>query len=87
MKRIMMLGLLTLSTAALAQQDDDKAPIEYREVTELSEDDFTGLNVDGELVKPRGAVFFDVKREGFHPMITLRTDFNAEMSDSVNDVR
>ena len=49
--------------------------------------DFEGVEVAGELVKPQGALLLDRKRASFNPLIKLRTDFNQEMSESVNEVK
>ena len=69
---------------AFAQEDDalraDKRVIVYAQETEI---DFQGLDVEGELVRPTvGNV--SVRRVGeFNPMIRIRTDFNAEIIDSL----
>lgn len=98
MKRILTVSLLFLSTAAFAQQDETREAdsqieatqessrvIKYRQVTEVEFGD--GLDIDGELVGPNGDIYIERKRGVFNPMIQLRTDFNAEMAESVNDVR
>ncbi|MEL6343468.1 MAG: hypothetical protein AAFV53_10065 [Myxococcota bacterium] len=91
MKRIIVFALLTFSAAALAQQEDvideDTRPKTYRQVTELDEDDFKALEMDGELVRPGIIRTQERSPTTFHPMITLRTDFNAEMASSIDDIR
>jgi hypothetical protein len=69
-----------LSPTALAQDDE----VTYKERTEI---DFEGVEVAGELVKPQGALLLERKRASFNPLIKLRTDFNPEMSQSVNNVK
>ncbi len=85
------LSLLLLSAllggAAFAQ--DEEAAGEDRKVTYKSttEIDFEGLDVAGELVKPQGALLMERKRAAFNPLIRLRTDFNEEMSQSVDQIK
>jgi len=72
-----------LSSTALAQDDDDRKVV-YKQKTEI---DFEGLEVAGELVKPQGALLLDRKRANFNPLIRLRTDFNEEMAQSVDEIK
>ena len=82
MRILLVLSLLSLSSTALAQDDDRN--VRYKDRTEI---DFEGVDVSGELVKPQGALLLDRKRASFNPLIKLRTDFNPEMSQSVNNVK
>ncbi|MFM2161959.1 MAG: hypothetical protein RLZZ383_1471 [Pseudomonadota bacterium] len=59
-------------------------PIKYAERTEI---DFDDLDLKGELKKPDGLVFMDVKRGQFNPLIRLREDFNLEMKQSIDEVK
>jgi hypothetical protein len=77
-----VLALGMLSSTALAQEDDRK--VVYKQKTEI---DFEGLEVAGELVKPQGALLLDRKRANFNPLIRLRTDFNEEMAQSVDEIK
>lgn len=79
-------SLALLSGAALAQEEttEDGRRVIYKERTEV---DFEGVEVAGELVKPQGALLLDRKRASFNPLIKLRTDFNEEMSQSVDEVK
>ena len=70
--------------ASLAFAQDEGRDIKYRERTEI---DFEGVDVTGELVKPQGALLLDRKRASFNPLIKLRSDFNPEISTSVNEVK
>jgi hypothetical protein len=82
--------LLVTSSVAWAQDDesDDAASsgrkIVYKAKTEI---DFEGVEVAGELVKPQGALLLDRKRGAFNPLIKLRSDFNQEMDQSVNEIK
>lgn len=80
-----ILGVALLSGAAWAQDEEggDRS-VQYKSRTEI---DFEGVEVAGELVKPQGALLLDRKRASFNPLIKLRTDFNQEMSESVNEVK
>lgn len=77
--------LLSFSGAAFAQEEGEEGPrVIYKERTEV---DFEGVDVAGELVKPQGALLLDRKRAAFNPLIKLRTEFNTEMSQSVDEVK
>ena len=78
---VLTLGMI--SSTALAQDDDDRKVV-YKQKTEI---DFEGLEVAGELVKPQGALLLDRKRANFNPLIRLRTDFNEEMAQSVDEIK
>jgi hypothetical protein len=71
-----------LSSGAQAQDEDRK--VIYKERTEI---DFEGLDVAGELVKPQGALLLDRKKASFNPLIKLRSDFNDEMAQSVDEIK
>ena len=45
------------------------------------------LDVNGELVKPSGAMVLDRKKASFNPLIKLRSDFNPEMEQSIDEVK
>jgi hypothetical protein len=75
--------ILLLMTSLLYAQDNDRN-IVYKKKTEI---DFEGVDIEGQLVKPQGALLLDRKRASFNPLIKLRTDFNPEMSSSVNEIK
>jgi RNase P/RNase MRP subunit p29 len=75
--------ILLLMTSLLYAQDNDRN-IVYKKKTEI---DFEGVDIEGQLVKPQGALLLDRKRASFNPLIKLRTDFNPEMSLSVHEVK
>jgi len=85
-----LVSLLALSPAAFAQDDeggggdDADRKVKYKEKTEI---DFEGLDVSGELVKPQGSLLSERKRASFNPLIRLRTDFNQEMAESVDEIK
>jgi hypothetical protein len=87
---LLVAGIFALSAgAAWAQEDETDAAaagrkILYKAKTEI---DFEGVEVAGELVKPQGALLLDRKRGAFNPLIKLRSDFNQEMDQSVNEIK
>ena len=86
MKYILTLGLTLLSTSVFAQEevDEEGRRVVYKKETEI---DFEGLEVEGELVKPQGALLLERKKASFNPLIKLRSNFDIEMSQSVNDIK
>lgn len=84
--RSMILGVVALAAGApaLAQDEEGDRKVTYKTKTEI---DFEGLDVSGELVKPSSALVLDRKKAQFNPLIKLRTDFNAEMEQSVDEVK
>lgn len=82
-----LLLMLALGSTAFAQQDDtteDGTRIRYKAVTEI---EIEGLEIEGQLVGPSHGYVVVRKRASFNPLITLRTDFNAEMSSSVAEIK
>ena len=79
--------VLFFVVSASAYADEPKEPeprVIYKQKTEI---DFEGGEVDGELVKPQGALLLDRKRAQFNSMIKLRTDFDDLMDDSVQEIK
>ena len=69
---------------ALAFGQEDNRIIRYQKQTEI---DFDGLEIEGELIKPTGALIVERSGAKFNPLIELRTDWNNEMSQSVNSIK
>jgi hypothetical protein len=89
LRAILPLCLLAFAAAspvaAFAQDEDGEGrQVRYKEKTEI---DFEGVDVSGELVKPSGSLLVDRKKAQFNPLIQLRTDFNPEMKESINEVK
>ena len=57
---------------------DDEPEIIYKKQTEI---DFEGIELEGQLVKPQGALLLERKLASFNPLITLRKDFDKEIDD------
>ena len=68
-------------TIALAQEEPK---VIYKKKTEI---DFEALEIEGELVKPEGALVLERKRAVFNPLIKLRQDFAPEMKESIKDIQ
>lgn len=71
----MLIGL------ALGQE---KPQVKYQRETEI---DFDAIDITGEMVKPQGSLIAERSSARFNPLIELRTDWNVEMSQSVNHVK
>ena len=86
---ILALALLAIPRSAHADDLDDTVEetsgrkIVYNSRTEI---DFEEVEVDGQLVKPEGTLLIDRKRATFNPLIKLRRNWDAEISDSLKEV-
>ena len=84
----LLLAALALSAGPAFAQDevdpDSGRKVIYKQKTEI---DFEGVEVEGELVKPQGALLLDRQRASFNPLIKLRLDFNEEMQQSVDEIK
>ena len=80
----MLMFILTTLSIAFAQSPETTQPIEYAQETII---DFTGIDIEGEIVKPEMSFItsFEPAREG--SLITLRTSFNMEMSQSIDNIK
>jgi hypothetical protein len=78
---------LMFSTAAMAEDPvspDEDRKVVYKQRTEI---DFEGVEVEGALVRPQGALILDRKIGSFNPLIRLRMDFEPELNNSVNLIK
>lgn len=85
--RSLVLASLMVATSSVAYAQDEEEGdrrVTYKQTTEI---DFEGLDVNGELVKPSSALVLDRKKASFNPLIKLRSDFNPEMEQSVDEVK
>lgn len=73
--------LLLLTSLAFGEEDRE---VRYQKETEV---DFDGIEISGELIKPQGALIVERSNVKFNPLISLRTDFDPEMADSVNLIK
>jgi len=83
-----LLFAILLSGPAYADDDREESSepreVVYKQRTEI---DFEGLEIQGELVKPQGALLLERQRASFNPLIKLRTDFDDEMEQSVDQIK
>ena len=79
----MLFFLLCCINFSFAEESDNRAII-YKKQTEI---DFEGIDIEGQLVKPQGALINERSRAAFNPLIQLRTDWNQEISDSVKAIK
>ena len=77
----MMLFILALTTSGYAQETKEKVAYQARTVI-----DFEGVELEGELIKPEGSLVIDRQRARFNSMIRLRSNFNSEISRSIQDI-
>jgi hypothetical protein len=85
---IFVIAFLSIPRTAYADDPeevdaDTGRQIKYSTRTEI---DFEEVEVDGQLVKPEGALLLDRKRATFNPLIKLRKNWDAEISASVEEV-
>tara|TARA_B100000131_G_C17941567_1_gene542544 strand:- start:398 stop:637 length:240 start_codon:yes stop_codon:yes gene_type:complete len=79
-----MFTFLLLIGIAMADEPQPEPKIVYKKTTEI---DFEGIELEGELVKPQGALLLERKTASFNPLIQLRRNFDVEMSESVNEIK
>ena len=88
MKRLMcavaLMGLVAAPAFAQEErviQEEDRTV--YRKKTVI---DFTDVAVEGELTKPEGSYSVSKKKTRFDSLIKVRTDFNPELQQSVDNL-
>ena len=79
-----MFSLLLLTMVVWADDLEPEPKIIYKQKTEI---DFEGIELEGELIKPQGALVLDRQTAAFNPLIKLRTDFDKEMGLSVQEIK
>ena len=81
--------ILLLMFSATAMADDTEEPTQERRVVykQRTEIDFEGIEVEGTLVRPQGALILARKAGSFNPLIRLRMDFEPELNNSVNLIK
>ena len=84
MKTILFIFALLFPLTAHAQDEEESRKVIYKQRTEI---DFDSVDVNGELIKPAGALLIDRKRAQFNPLIRLRDDWKDEMKKSIDKVK
>jgi len=79
--RSLILGMIVAWSPAAFGEDPK---VVYKEKTEI---DFEALELEGELVKPQGALVLERKKANFNPLIKLRKDFTIEIIQSTKDIQ
>jgi hypothetical protein len=77
----MIYMILLATNIAFAQESRE---VRYQKETEI---DFDGIDITGELIKPQGSLIVERSGTTFNPLIQLRTDWDPEMSRSVNLIK
>ena len=84
---VSVLLFITSFSSTLADDEIDLTRdrrVIYRGITEI---DFEGLEVEGQLVRPQGSLILDRKKGSFNPLIRLRTEFDEEIKTSVEMIK
>ena len=76
--------LLLFSGIAYADDSQEEPKVIYKERTEI---DFEGVEIAGELVRPQGTLLLERKKAQYNSMIKLRTDFDDEIDNSINEIK
>jgi len=85
MRYLLVSIFLTFTSTAHADDKIKEDPkVVYKQRTEI---DFEGVEIAGELVRPQGSLIHERRHATFNPLIKLRTDFDAEMSQSVDEIK
>jgi hypothetical protein len=76
--------MILLLITSLSFGQDTEPQVVYKKKTEI---DFEGLEIDGDIIKPDGALIRERAGAKFNPLIGLRTDFSHEMRASINEIK
>jgi hypothetical protein len=80
----LILSLTLLPGHAFAGDEEDDRKVVYKQKTEI---DFEDLEIEGILQKPQSALVLERKKASFNPLVKLRTDWNAEIDQSTDEVK
>ena len=83
-KALTIAVLLFMQPAHAEEKEEEDRKVVYKQTTQI---DFEGIDVNAALVKPQGTLILERKQASFNPLIKLRSDFNAEIDDSTNDIK
>jgi len=72
--------LLILSLTSHAEEPT----VVYKKETEI---DFEAVDIEGSLKKPQGTLISESDRAIFNPLIQIRTNWNVEMTRSIDDIQ
>jgi len=77
-------ALLFVPGHSFAGDGDEDGRVVYKQKTEI---DFEDLEIEGILQKPQSALVLERKKASFNPLIQLRTNWNQEMDQSVDEIK
>jgi len=81
----LMIVLLPLSTLAQAQEEPSVEPaVTYKSVTEI---EFETQDLDGVVTRPNIEYVMERTEGRFPPLIQIRDDFNAELTESISRIK
>lgn len=69
---------------SLAFGDSSGREVKYNRHTEI---DFEAIDISGELIKPQGTIIIERQSTKFPPVMKPRTDFDLEMSRTVDEIK
>ena len=82
------LVLFLMFSATVMADEPEESTLERRVVyKQRTEIDFEGIEIEGALVRPQGALILDRTAGSFNPLIRLRIDFEPELNNSVNYIK
>lgn len=84
LRKALILSLILLPPHAARAADDGEAKVVYKSKTEI---DFEELEIEGVLQKPQSQLVLERKKANFNPLIKLRTDWNPEIDQSVDEIK
>jgi len=83
--KLLLLAMMLLSKPVHATDDEGGGQkVVYKDKTEI---DFEELEIEGILQKPQSALVLERKQASFNPLVKLRTDWNTEINQSVNEIK
>ena len=84
LRKALILSLIFLPPHAAHAADVGEAKVVYKNKTEI---DFEELEIEGVLQKPQSQLVLERKKANFNPLIKLRTDWNPEIDQSVDEIK
>jgi len=82
--RITAILSMTLLPGHAWAGDDLDDRVVYKQKTEI---DFEDLEIEAVLQKPQSALILERKKANFNPLIKLRTDWQDEMDQSIDEMK
>jgi len=80
----MFLLALVFNTSLAADDAPAGQKVFYNPKTEI---DFEELEIEGILQKPQSSIVIERKKANFNPLIKLRSNWNDEISESIEEIK